>query len=54
MSKKDMYGVFNMGIGMALIVAKEDADKVIAILQEAGENANIVGKVVNKEGVHFV
>ncbi len=54
MSKKDMYGVFNMGIGMALIVAKEEAENVIAILQEAGEDANIVGKVVNKEGVHFV
>ena len=25
-SEEDMYGVFNMGIGMALIVAKEDAE----------------------------
>lgn len=53
-SDQDMYGVFNMGIGMALIVAKEDAEAVITILEDSGEEANVIGKVVNKEGVHFV
>lgn len=51
---EDMYGVFNMGIGMALIVAEEDAESVMTILEDLGEEANLVGKVVHKEGVHFV
>lgn len=53
-SNQDMYGVFNMGIGMALVVAKEDAEVVNTILEDLGEEANVIGKVVNKEGVHFV
>src|SRR5690625_2772482 len=52
-SDEEMYGVFNMGIGMALIVAREDAEAVQTILADVGEEANIIGKVVNKEGVHF-
>src|SRR5690625_305686 len=51
---EDMYGVFNMGVGMALMVAKEDAESVITILEDLGEEANVIGNVVNKEGVHFV
>jgi len=47
----DMYSTFNMGIGMALIVAKEDADKVIEMLESEGERAYLIGEVVegNKE-----
>ena len=54
MKTKDMYGVFNMGVGMALIIAKEDKDTVMATLEEMGETANMIGKVIGKEGVHFV
>src|SRR5699024_8338965 len=53
MTNEEMYGVFNMGIGMALIVNKEDADEVITILEDVGENAMEIGQVINKEGVHF-
>ena len=53
-SNQDMYGVFNMGIGMALVIAKEDAEVVNTILEDLGEEANVIGKVVDKEGVHFV
>lgn len=51
--EKDMYGVFNMGIGMALVVAKEDAHEVITILEDLDEQAAIIGKVIDKEGVYF-
>lgn len=54
LTDEEMYGVFNMGVGMALVVAKEDADEVISILEEIGETANMIGKVIEKEGVHFV
>lgn len=53
-SKEDMYGVFNMGIGMAIVVNKEDAVEAITILQDLGEEASVIGKVIEKEGVHFV
>lgn len=48
-----MYGVFNMGVGMALVVAEEDADKAIEILKAQGEAASVIGTVTEKEGVQF-
>lgn len=49
--ERDMYNTFNMGIGMALIVKKEDVQKTLQILKEAGETAYEIGEVVegNKE-----
>lgn len=48
---RDMYNTFNMGIGMAIIVAKEEQEKAIDLLTKAGEKAYIIGEVVkgNKE-----
>lgn len=53
-AEKEMYGVFNMGVGMALVVSKEDAEEIITILEDSGEKASIIGEVVAKEGVAFV
>lgn len=49
--ERDMYNTFNMGIGMAIIVPKEEQEKSLKILEEAGEIAYIIGEVVkgNKE-----
>ena len=49
--ERDMYNTFNMGIGMAIIVKKEDAENAVKILEEQGEKAYIIGKVEegNKE-----
>ena len=44
--ERDMYNTFNMGIGMAVIVKKEDASKAIEILEKQGEKAYIIGKVI--------
>ncbi|NAO99196.1 phosphoribosylformylglycinamidine cyclo-ligase [Halomonas sp. MG34] len=52
-AEAEMYGVFNMGIGMALVVNREDAQRVIAELLQNGEEASIIGTVVPNEGVHF-
>lgn len=49
----EMYGVFNMGVGMALVVSQDEVDGVLSILQENGEKASMIGKVVANEGVHF-
>lgn len=49
--ERDMYNTFNMGIGMAIIVAKQDQEKALEILKQAGETAYVIGEVVsgNKE-----
>ena len=49
--ERDMYNTFNMGIGMAIIVKKEEADKAIEILEQYGEKAYKIGEVIegNKE-----
>ena len=44
--ERDMFNTFNMGVGMSVIVAKEDADKAIEVLKAQGEDAYIIGEVV--------
>lgn len=51
---EDMLSVFNTGIGMALIVSKEDAEETVSILRELGESAWIIGDVTDKTGVEFI
>lgn len=52
-STEEMFGVFNMGIGMALVVDKEDVNQIMTILDSQGEKASIIGQVVAREGVFF-
>ena len=49
--ERDMYNTFNMGIGMAVIVPENEVEKAINILKDAGEEAYLIGEVVegNKE-----
>lgn len=49
--ERDMYNTFNMGIGMAIIVPKNEVEKSLKILKQAGEEAYLIGEVVtgNKE-----
>lgn len=50
----DMFNTFNMGVGMVVAVANEDADKAVQILAENGENAVILGEVIEgSQGVVF-
>lgn len=42
---KDMYNTFNMGIGMAIIVAEKNVKRTIEILENEGENAFVIGKI---------
>ena len=53
-SDRDMFGVFNMGIGLALVVAPEDQDKVLYALGQADEEARVIGEVTEQEGIHFI
>ena len=45
----DMFNTYNMGVGMTMIVAKDDADKALAALKENGQDAYVIGEVVSGE-----
>lgn len=45
-SEHDMFNTFNMGIGMTVIVAKEDAERACAVLANAGETPYVLGEIV--------
>ena len=44
--ERDMYNTFNMGIGMAVIVPENEVEKSLKILKEVGEEAYLIGEVV--------
>ncbi len=48
-SRRDMFNTFNMGVGMSIVVAKEDAERTLAILREHGEDAYIIGDIIESE-----
>ena len=47
--ERDMFNTFNMGVGMCVIVAKEDVEKAISILKANGEDAYVLGNIVASE-----
>ncbi|MBP1549623.1 MAG: phosphoribosylformylglycinamidine cyclo-ligase [Oscillospiraceae bacterium] len=50
--ERDMFNTYNMGVGMCVVVDKADADKAIAALKAAGEEAYVLGELVESdEGV---
>ncbi len=48
-SERDMFNTFNMGVGMSVVVNKEDAEKAVEILKQAGEDAYIMGEIIKSE-----
>ena len=44
--ERDMYNTFNMGIGMAVIVPENEVEKSLEILRQAGEEAYLIGEVI--------
>ena len=50
--ERDMFNTFNMGVGMTVVVDKNDADKAISAIKAAGEDAYVMGELVeSNEGV---
>lgn len=47
-SEQVMYNTFNMGIGMMVVVDKEDVDRTVSAIEKAGEKAWVIGEI--KEG----
>ena len=54
-SEHDMYNTYNMGLGMILAVDTAQADETLAALHAAGEEAWVVGQIVEGEkGIDLV
>lgn len=43
--ERDMFNTFNMGVGMCVVVKKEDAEKAVEVLTACGEKAKVIGHV---------
>ena len=51
--ERDMFNTYNMGVGMSIVVNRDDADKALEILRANGEDAYIIGETVNGDGVEI-
>ena len=51
---REMFNIFNMGIGMVLVLDAAEADKAIAILASHGEKASVIGRVTDRPGVNII
>ncbi len=51
---REMFNIFNMGIGMVLAVDEKDAAKAIEILEKNGEKASVIGKITATPGVAII
>jgi phosphoribosylformylglycinamidine cyclo-ligase len=51
---REMFNIFNMGIGMILVVDQNDKSTVLDILSKAHEKAFVIGKVTDKEEVNII
>lgn len=48
--ERDMFNTYNMGVGMSAVVSKDDADKALNILRDAGAQAYVMGEIIEGNG----
>ncbi len=48
-SERDMFNTFNMGVGMSIVVPKDEAELALQILKDNGEDAYIIGEIIKSE-----
>ncbi len=48
-SERDMFNTFNMGVGMSIVVSKEQADLALETLRGVGEDAYVIGEVIRSD-----
>lgn len=51
---EEMFNIFNMGIGMTVIVKKEDVQQVLEILTSHNLDPRVIGTVTSTKGVKIV
>ena len=47
--ERDMFNTYNMGVGMSVVVPAAEADKALEILKANGEDAYIIGEIIESE-----
>ncbi len=47
--ERDMFNTFNMGVGMSVVVAKEDVDTALEVLRANGEDAYVLGEIIESD-----
>lgn len=50
-SHREMFNIFNMGIGMVIALDASEAQQAIDILTAQGEKASVIGRVTDRKGV---
>jgi phosphoribosylformylglycinamidine cyclo-ligase len=45
--ERDMFNTYNMGVGMSIVVSPEDVETALEILRANGEDAYLIGEIVN-------
>ena len=53
-SERDMFNTYNMGVGMSITVAAEDAQTAIDILRANGEDAYLIGEIIAGDGIELI
>ena len=48
-SERDMFNTFNMGVGMSIVVPANEVDTALEILKECGEDAYVIGEIVESD-----
>ena len=51
---REMFNIYNMGIGMVIAMPENEAGKAIEILKAYGDTASVIGKVTDKPGVNII
>ena len=52
--EKEMYNVFNMGVGFVMALDAKDVDTVLSLLKDINEEAYVIGEVTDNEGVDLI
>ncbi|MFR9649558.1 MAG: phosphoribosylformylglycinamidine cyclo-ligase [Rikenellaceae bacterium] len=48
---REMFNIFNMGIGMVIALDEAEAQKAISLLESHGEKASVIGCITDKAGI---
>lgn len=51
--ERDMFNTFNMGVGMSVVVPANQVELALETLSNAGEQAYVIGEIVDGEGVEI-
>ena len=47
--ERDMFNTYNMGVGMSIVVPAGEVDKALEILRANGENAYVIGEIIESD-----